>query len=90
MPWLAHLRVGEEEDSALVLHTSLLVQLLEVIMEGRVVIASTQLDLETLAAVYVRSHSKRDTYNLDYRSKCTNSPTGMHCWRFGLFNRQII
>ena len=52
-----HLCVGEEEDGALVLHARLLVQLLQVVVEGRVVVAATQLDLEALAAVDVRRQS---------------------------------
>jgi len=47
--------VGEEEHGVLVLNSGHVVEFLEIIVEGRVVIASTQLNLETLAIAHVRA-----------------------------------
>ena len=49
----SHLGVREEEHRVLVLHSRHLVQLLEVLMEGRVVVAPAELYLETLVPTHV-------------------------------------
>lgn len=48
------LRVCEQEDCIQILHPSHVVQLLQVLMEGEIVIASAQLNLETRVAAHVR------------------------------------
>lgn len=51
----SHLGVREEEHRVLVLHSRHLVQLLEVLVEGRVVVAPAELYLETLVPTHVGS-----------------------------------
>ena len=48
-----YLSVCEEEDGVRVLHSCNVVQRLEILVEGRVVVATTQLDLEALVAANV-------------------------------------
>ena len=55
--FIIYLRVCEEKDSMFVLNAGHGVQLLKVVVEGGVVIASTQLNLETLVAVDMSSQS---------------------------------
>jgi len=47
------LSVGEKEDGVLVLNAGHVVELLQIVVEGRVVVAATEFDLETLAAANV-------------------------------------
>lgn len=52
---VCYLRVCEQEDSVLVLYAGHIIEFLEVIVKCRIVVSTTQFNLETLVAADVRS-----------------------------------